>query len=101
MIKRVSTLAFIVAGLAVVAWAVASWVSPQVGCRGEQLMPGQSCSYSNLTGADDGKVQTYEERVATTRQQAPFGVLAGIGMVAFGVIVMLPRRAQASSDIGP
>lgn len=101
MIKRVSTWAFIVAGLAVALWAVTSWVSPQVSCRGEQLRPGQTCSYSSLTGVDDGKVQTYEERVATARQQAPFGVLAGLGMVAFGVVVGRRASGQSSSAIGP
>lgn len=38
------------------------------------------------------------------RQQAPFGVLAGVGMAGFGVVLIrrdAKAKDQASSDIGP
>ncbi len=103
MIKRVSLWAFIVAGIAVVAWAAVSWASPQATCRGEAMGPGDTCSHLSLTGQDDGKVQTYEQRIAAARQQTPYGVAAGVCMVVFGAVLLRTDAvsAQGSSDIGP
>lgn len=98
MIKRVAMWAFIVAGLVVALWAVASWVSPQVTCRGEVMGPGDTCTHLGLTGADDGQVQTYEERVRVAREQAPYGVAAGVAMVGFGVVLLRSgRKAPAEA----
>ncbi|GAA4904192.1 hypothetical protein GCM10025789_24050 [Tessaracoccus lubricantis] len=82
--KRVGLWAFVVAGIAIVAWAVASWVSPTMMCRGVEMGPGDTCEYSSRTDEHTGQVQTYEERVAVARSQAPFAVATGLGMAAFG-----------------
>ena len=107
MIKRLGLWGFVVAGLAVAAWAAASWASPTVSCHGVELGPGDICEHTSITGTRGDEIRTYEERRAIVRQQAPFGVLAGLGMAGFGVVRI--RRAardeaakdQASSDIGP
>lgn len=90
MIKRVGLWAFIVAGIAVAAWGVVSWASPSTSCRGIEMGPGDTCEYSSLTNERGGKVQRYEDRIAVAREQAPFAVAAGLGMVAFGAV--LARR---------
>ena len=90
MIKRVGLWAFIVAGIAVAAWGVVSWASPSTSCRGVEMGPGDTCEYSSLTNERGGKVQRYEDRIAVAREQAPFAVAAGLGMVAFGAV--LARR---------
>lgn len=61
--------------------------------------PGDACEYASLTDESAGKSQRYEDRIAVTRQQAPFAVAAGLGMVVFGLT--LARRRQGRSDIGP
>lgn len=94
MRKSVAMWVFVIAGLVVAAWAVAAWVSPQVTCRGEAMGPGDTCSHLSLNGSDDGLVQTYEQRLATARQQAPFGVLAGVAMAGFGVAVLQGSRRR-------
>ncbi len=104
MIKRVGLWAFVVAGLAVAAWAAVSWVSPTVVCHGAVLQPGETCEQLGYSGERSGKIRTYEERRAIVRQQAPFGVLAGVGMAGFGVVLIrrdAKAKDQASSDIGP
>lgn len=82
--KRAGLWAFVVAGIAVVAWGVSSWVSPTMMCRGVEMGPGDSCEYSSRTDERTGRLQTYEERLAEARGQVPFAVAAGLGMTAFG-----------------
>lgn len=100
MIKRVGLWAFVVAGLAVAVWGVVSWAAPSTSCRGIEMGPGDVCEYSSLTNEQGGKVQRYEDRIAIARQQAPFAVAAGLGMVAFGVVVARQQRVTdaATSD---
>lgn len=98
MLKRLGLVAFIVGGLVVVAWGALSWISPSTSCRGIEMGPGDTCEYSSLTNEKTGEVQRYEDRIAITRQQAPFAVLAGIGMVGFGAVVARSEfRAGATS----
>lgn len=100
MIKRVGLWAFVVAGLAVAVWGVVSWAAPSTSCRGIEMGPGDVCEYSSLTNEQGGKVQRYEDRIAIARQQAPFAVAAGLGMVAFGAVVARQQRVTdaATSD---
>ncbi|MFT3889264.1 MAG: hypothetical protein QM713_14025 [Arachnia sp.] len=95
MIKRLGLWAFVVAGLAVAVWAAASWAAPTVSCRGVEMGPGDVCRQTGFTGDESGKIRTYEESLNSLRQQAPFGVLAGLGVSAFGV-VLVRRDAKAS-----
>ena len=102
MIKRLGLWGFVVAGLAVAAWAAASWASPTVSCHGVELGPGDICEHTSITGTRGDEIRTYEERRAIVAQQAPFGVLAGLGMAGFGVVLIRREtKDQASSDIGP
>lgn len=89
MTKRIGLWAFVVAGLAVALWGAVSWVSPSTSCRGVEMRPGDSCEYSSLTNERGGKVQLYEDRVDIAREQAPFVVAAGIGIVAFGTVLIV------------
>lgn len=99
MSKQVGLWAFVVAGLVVAAWGVVSWAAPSTSCRGIEMGPGDVCEYSSLTNERSGKVQRYEDRIAVVRQQAPFAVAAGLGMVAFGVVVARqPRITDAGTS---
>lgn len=91
--KRAGLWAFIVAGIAVVIWGASSWIAPTMMCRGVEMGPGDTCEYSSRTNERTGTVQTYEERLAEARSQAPFGAVAGLGMTAFGIYLL--RRQDA------
>lgn len=98
MIKRIGLWAFVVAGLVVTVWGAVSWVSPATSCRGAEMRPGDTCEYSSLTNERGGKVQRYEDRVAVAREQAPFVVAAGIGIMAFGtVLIVQSRKAEGAT----
>lgn len=107
MKKTVSHWAFIALGAVIALWAAVSWFSPTVECRGEIMGPGDVCHYSSTGQVETDEIQTYEERVATARSQAPVGVVCGVGLVAFGGFLLhrdrheKGRSPQASNDIGP
>lgn len=96
--KRVGLWAFIVAGMAVVAWAVASWVAPTMMCRGVEMGPGDTCEYSSRTDERTGQTQTYEERLAVARGQVPFAVAAGLGMAGFGMWLLREDSRDGAED---
>lgn len=98
MSKRLGLWAFIVAGVAVAVWGVVGWVSPSTSCRGVEMGPGDVCSVSDLNNEYTGAVQRYEDRIAVAQQQAPFGVAAGVGMAAFGLVLLRRPTAAATSD---
>ena len=77
-------------GLLALGWALLWGANPQITCRDQVMGPGDTCEYSSLTNERGGKVQRYEDRIAVAREQAPFAVAAGLGMVAFGAV--LARR---------
>ncbi len=85
--KRLGVWVFIVAGVAIAAWGLVSWIAPSTSCRGVEMGPGDTCGYSSLTNEDGGQVQTYEDRIAVAREQAPFAVAGGLGMVVFGSVL--------------
>lgn len=97
MTKRIGLWAFVVAGLAIAVWGVVSWVAPSTSCRGVEMQPGDTCTYSSLTNVDGGEVQRYEDRIAVAREQAPFAVAAGIGIVIFGTALIV-SSAKATKD---
>lgn len=104
MVKRLGLWAFLLAGVAVAVWGVASYIAPSTSCRGVEMGPGDVCELSKRTVELSGEVQLYEDRIEVTRQQAPFAVAAGLAMAAFGGVLIRQRpaaRAQGSSDIGP
>ncbi|MEO7587604.1 MAG: hypothetical protein ABIS84_06205 [Arachnia sp.] len=106
MTRRVALWAFVMAALALTVWGIATWVSPSTQCRGQEMGPGDVCTYSSYTDVETTRTQTYEQRVAAARQSAPVVVVLGLAATGFGVAVALRRRPgatspQASSDIGP
>ena len=97
MLRRVGLWAFIVVGLLVAAWGAFSWANPSTSCRGVEMGPGDTCETSSYTELQTGQVQSYEDRIAIARQQAPAAVAAGLGMAAFGLVLARPKlRAEAT-----
>ena len=94
MLKRIGLWAFVVAALALTAWGVASYVSPGVDCRGVRMGPGDLCHYSSTTQENTDQVQTYEQRVATVRQQVPFVIGLGVAATVFGVVLAVRSGQQ-------
>lgn len=98
---------FVVAAMALAAWGVGTWVSPSSQCRGQEMVPGDTCSYSSYTDTGTDRTQTYEERVAASRQSAPVVVVLGLSAAGFGTFLALRpvaarnRTDHPSSDIGP
>lgn len=108
VMKRLGLWAFVVAGLALVAWGVITVVSPSASCRGVEMQPGDTCSYYARDDIDTERLQTYEQRIEAAREQGPTVIVVGALAAAFGVFVALrpapgarAEEAQASSDIGP
>jgi hypothetical protein len=99
MLKRLGLIAFIVAGLVVAVWGAMSWISPSTSCRGVEMGPGDTCEYSSLTNEKTGEVQRYEDRIAIARQQSPFAVAAGLGMLAFGAVVARSEFRAAGTSV--
>ncbi|WP_077685833.1 hypothetical protein [Tessaracoccus aquimaris] len=99
MIKRIGLWGFVVAGLAVAVWGIVSWVAPATSCRGVEMHQGDTCEYSSLTNEKTGEVQRYEDRVAVAREQAPFAVAAGVGIIIFGAVLIVQdsRGVRASA----
>lgn len=95
--KRIGLWAFVVAGLAIALWGVASWLSPSTSCRGVEMHPGDTCGYSSLTNIDGGQAQRYEDRIAVAREQAPFAVAAGVAIAAFGVVLIVSSNRAAKA----
>lgn len=92
MIKRIGLWAFVVAGLAVASWGALSWAFPSTSCRGVEMGRGDTCEYASLTNERGGKVQKYEDRIAVAHEQAPFAVAAGVGLTAFGAVLIVSSR---------
>lgn len=108
--RRVGLWAFVVAGLALAAWGLATVLDPSATCRGEQMHPGDTCGYYSRSDINTEHTQTYEQRIEAARQQGPTVIVVGLLAAAFGVFVALRPVAgpaepapgtQASSDIGP
>ncbi len=106
--RRLTLWAFVIAALALAAWGVSTWVSPSTLCRGQEMGPGDVCSYSSYTDTDTDRTQTYEERVAASRQSAPVVIGLGLAAAGFGTFVAVRSmrcrgvgEPHASSDMGP
>lgn len=109
--RRLGLWAFVVAGLALVAWGVATVVAPSASCRGVEMRPGDTCSYYARDDTSTERLQTYDQRIAAAREQGPTVIVVGALAAAFGLFVALrpapgarPEDAagpQASRDIGP
>ena len=96
---RVAHLVLLLAGLAVVLYAVTLGGSPALRCHDAVMTPGSVCMK-----ADGSAGQTYEQRIATRRSAQP--VVAGVGVLvlAFGaglLVADLRRRPapRTSSEV--
>ncbi|MDU7361801.1 MAG: hypothetical protein E7L00_11425 [Propionibacteriaceae bacterium] len=87
--KRIAYWLFIVAALAITCWGVVSYVHPTATCHQTQMRPGDVCHKSTHTQVETATYQTYEERIAIVREQAPFVIGIGAIATAFGVVVLV------------
>lgn len=86
----------VLAGLALAGWAIPMFAASSASCRGVEMGPGDTCHYASPSDARTERVQTYEERVATVRANAP--VVLGLGVLTAGfggVLFVQERRNQA------
>ena len=61
---RVLHVLVLVAGLFALGWALFAPVAA-IRCHDQIMRPGDVCSYASLNGVDNGKTQSYEQRLAT------------------------------------
>ena len=99
MWKRLSLWGFVIAGVALVLWGIAILINPTTSCRGVEMGPGDVCHYSSYTAEETSKTQTYEERIATVRQQVPFIVGVGVLITAFGIVVAIRSGKQGHGAV--
>ena len=77
----------VLAGLGALAWAIMAPVA-SIRCHDRVMGPGDVCSYSSLTGEDNGRTQTYEQRVATQKSARPVVGVVGTVVAAFGGVLL-------------
>lgn len=95
---RVLHLIVLVAGLVALGWALFAPVAP-IRCHDQTMHPGDVCSYASLNGADNGKTQSYEQRLATEKSARPVIAVVGLGVAAFGGVLLWSaiRRKEPES----
>lgn len=98
-----STLAqvvLIVVGLLVLAYPFTLGADPGLSCRGQQMRAGDTCPK-----ADGESSQTYEQRARDARNARPVIVGVGLGLSAFGIVLVhgerRRRRATAAEEHRP
>lgn len=99
MRNRFALWAFVVASLALTCWGVWSYVFPVTQCRGVEMGPGDVCHYSSTTMTETDRTQTYEQRIATVRQQVPFVVGAGAVATVFGIVLTVRSGKQGHGAV--
>lgn len=84
----------IVVGLMIFLFPLTVGTTPTISCRGVVMGPGDTCAK-----AQNGGVQTYEQRYRTERQAKPIIVGVGVLVMAFGAYLLLAevRRRPSSS----
>ena len=97
MVVRLTHLLVVLAGLALLAYALTFGSSTELTCRGVPMQPGSIC-----LKADGSEGQTYEQRLATWQAARPVIVALGALVAAFGAVLALQSiRRQGSRLIGP
>lgn len=84
---RVLHVVVLVAGVAAFGWALLAPVA-QISCHDQVMRPGDVCSYASLNGADNGKTQSYEQRVATEKSARPVIAVVGVLVAGFGGVLL-------------
>lgn len=96
--RRVAHVLVLLAGLVMLVWGVLLAINPTASCRGQAMGPGDTCYYASPTDAQTDRTQTYEERIATVRQNAPvvMGLGAAIALFGGGLYAQERRRTRAA-----
>jgi len=84
---RILHVLVVVAGVAAFGWALFAPVA-SIRCHDVLMKPGDVCSYASLNGADNGKTQTYEQRVSTEKSARPVIAVVGVGVAVFGGVLL-------------
>lgn len=98
MRARLAHALLIVVGLVIFCYPLTVGATPSISCRGTAMGPGDTCSK-----AQDGAVQTYEQRRRTADQAKP--VLLGVGLLvtafATSLLVTDLRRRGSRAPARP
>ena len=94
---RALHLLVLVAGLCALAWALLAPMD-QIRCHDQVMKAGDVCSYSSLTGADNGKTQTYEQRAATATSARPVVAVVGVLVAGFGGLLLWSAVRRRDDD---
>jgi hypothetical protein len=96
---RVLHVLVLVAGVAAFGWALLAPVAA-IRCHDQIMRPGDACSYASLNGADNGKTQSYEQRVATEKSARPVIAVVGVLVASFGGVLLWSavRRKESLSQ---
>ena len=96
MVVRLTHLLVVLAGLALLAYALTFGSSTELTCRGVPMQPGSIC-----LKADGSEGQTYEQRLATRRTARPVVVGMGLLISGFGTVLLvgdLRRRRSGGPE---
>lgn len=99
--RKVAHLVVALAGLALIGWGIVLAVHPSVTCRGVDMRPGDICHYASPTGVETNRIQTYEERAAAQRTNAPVVMGLGAAIALFGGGLYLQERSRARRSSPP
>ncbi len=77
----------LLAGLVALGWALFAPLG-EIRCHDQVMRPGDVCSYASLNGADNGKTQTYQQRVETARSARPVVAVVGVCVAGFGGLLL-------------
>lgn len=96
MKARAAHTILIVVGLLIFLYPVTIGASPQISCRGVLMHPGSTCAK-----AQNGGVQTYEQRLRTAEESRPIVVGVGLLVVAFGTFLLVSdlRRPKTKAQL--
>ena len=92
----------VLVGLGALVWAIVAPVPP-IRCHDQVMGPGDVCSYASLNGEDNGRTQTYEQRVATERSARPVVGVVGAAVAGFGGFLLWSasrRRRDVTAAAG-
>ena len=93
MVVRLTHLLVVLAGLALLAYAVTFGSSTALTCRGVPMRPGSVCQK-----ADGSQGQTYEQRLATRRAARPVVVGMGLLVAGFGTVLLMRSHFNTQAD---
>lgn len=99
MRTRIALWLFIVASLGLTIWGAWSYANPSSTCRGELMGPGDVCHYASPSSESTDRIQTYEERIWTMRQQLPFVIGVGAAATIFGVVLLVRSGKQGHGAV--